>query len=174
MQTETVFRITTVFIAVSGHFELLFVAKLRKFIYFRLGRRCQISRLYFAPRKGGPDLRKQQCCRIATMITKAHEERKKAGHGTHNHWESRGAVPQARWWVWNGQAIFVNKNMTTASRVNSFRNLFPVIVAFNSSSNSETNICSIRNFRHLGKWHFSRNVYNIHIRFLLRHTRRHF
>jgi len=85
-QTGTIFRATKVFVAVSGHFELLFVAKLRKFKYFWLGRRCWISRLHFAPRKRGPDSRKQQCCRIATMMTKAHKEkvqrRQGAGHIT--------------------------------------------------------------------------------------------
>ena len=37
----------------------------------------------FCPRKGGPDLRKQQCCRIATMITKEKAQRRQGtGHTT--------------------------------------------------------------------------------------------
>lgn len=36
----------------------------------------------FCPRKGGPGLRNQQCCRIATMITKAYNEKVQRRRGT--------------------------------------------------------------------------------------------
>jgi len=131
-------------------FRVIIYSKITKVHKFLTGENMLNLTVAFCPCKGGPDLCKQQCCRIATMITKEKLQRRQGtGHTT-----TRSHValsPKQDDGYGMDRQYFFNENMTTASGVDSFRNSFPVIVAFSGSSNRETQRCSIRNFRHLGK-----------------------
>jgi len=62
-------------------FRVIICSKITKVHIFLTGETMLNLTDAFCPRKGGPDLRKQQCCLIATMITKAHKEKRRQATG---------------------------------------------------------------------------------------------
>jgi len=63
-------------------FRVIICSKITKFNIFLTEETMLKLTAAFCPRKGRPDLRKQQCFRIATMITRAYNEKVQRRQGT--------------------------------------------------------------------------------------------
>ena len=63
-------------------FRVIICSKITKVHIFLTEETMLNLTVAFCPRKRGPDLRKQQCCRIATMIAKTYNEKVQRRQGT--------------------------------------------------------------------------------------------